>query len=319
MTASIAPLNPAAGTSSIATGIGFAGLAFAMFTGMDTMIKWLSGGYPLVQIMFFNSVFALAAVTAFTLWQGGMWQVRTRRVGLHVARGIISTAGAFGGFFAFSRMPLADVYAIVFAAPLFITALSVPILKESVGWRRWLAVSVGFVGVLIMLRPGLGMISLGTLGGLAAALSYAISVLLIRRMGSTEHGASFGFWGSLTTVVITAALLPFGFIVPSLADLALFAACGATGGIAFRLVSEAYRRAPAAVIAPFQYSQMLWGVLLGFVIWSDVPPVRVAVGCAVVIASGLYILHRETVRSADRQSAAPATEAAAAPVNVTAT
>src|SRR3546814_734003 len=146
-----------------ALGIGAAALAFALYTTMDTTIKWMSAGYPLHQIVLANSLFALVPVLV-AVGRSGRWSaLRTRRLGLHLLRGAISIFGAYGAFFAYSRMPLADAYAILFASPLFITAFSALILKEDVGWRRWTAVAVGFVGVLVMLRPGAGVVGLGAL------------------------------------------------------------------------------------------------------------------------------------------------------------
>lgn len=282
---------------SIGVGIATAAIAFALFTTMDTVVKWLSAGYPLHQIILFNSSFALLPVLLVAHHQGGLATLGTKRPLLHLARGLISIAGAFGAFYAYSRMPLADAYAILFASPLFITALSVPFLKEQVGWRRWLAVLVGFAGILIMLRPGSGVLSLGALGAIVGSMSYSCGVLLVRWAGRTESAVSFAFHTHGTIMLAGLALTPLGFVMPTAGDLTLFALAGLINGFATVMVTSAFRLAPAAVIAPFQYSQMLWGVLFGYVIWRDVPDVTILIGGAVVIASGLYILHRETVRS----------------------
>jgi drug/metabolite transporter (DMT)-like permease len=306
MTIATVPLGVPARSAELAGGIGIACLGFALFTAMDTMVKWLSGTYPLHQLIFFNSAFALVPVVAVALGRGGLRELSTRRLPMHLLRALIGLGAGGGAFFAYSRMPLADAYAVLFSAPLFVTALSVPILKEPVGPRRWAAVGVGFIGILIMLRPGSGIVSAGLIGALCAAICGAVSTLLVRRLAATETSASIAFYSNLTVVVGAGALLPFDFVPPAPADLAIAAAAGLTGGTALILIVSAYRRAPAAVIAPFQYSQMIWGVAAGFIIWHDVPDAAIAVGCAIVIASGLYILHRETVRRRPLAAVAPA-------------
>ncbi|MGH6942916.1 MAG: DMT family transporter, partial [Geminicoccaceae bacterium] len=142
-------------TGLVGAGLGLGALAFALFTCMDTMIKWLSAGYPVHELVFTNALFALLPIAVLTLRPGGLARLRTRRLALHVLRGVCGMGGAFLAFYAYSQVPLAEAYAIIFATPLLITALSVPVLGERVGWRRWSAVGVGFVGVLIMLRPGM--------------------------------------------------------------------------------------------------------------------------------------------------------------------
>jgi drug/metabolite transporter (DMT)-like permease len=139
-----------------ASGIGLGALAFGLFSIMDALIKWLSATYPVPQLVVFNALFALIPIAVLIVRRGGLLQLRTRRLGLHLLRGALGMLGSFLAFFAYSRLPLADAYAIIFATPLLITALSVPILGEAVGWRRWSAVVVGFVGVLINAAAGRG-------------------------------------------------------------------------------------------------------------------------------------------------------------------
>ena len=283
-----------AAPSAISVGIGLGALAFALFTVMDTMIKWLSAGYPVHQLLFSNALFALVPVMAVSARRGGLARLRTRRLGMHLLRGLTGMASGFLAFYAFSRLPLADAYSIIFATPLLITALSVPILGEQVGWRRWSAVGVGFVGVLIMLQPGVAPIGVGSLAALGAAGASALSILLVRKLSATESTASIALYSNLTVVVGMGALLAFDTVVPNLVDLALMAATGLIGGTALLVLIGAYRRAPAALVAPFQYSQMLWAIVLGFAIFGDLPEQAKLLGAAVVAASGLFILYRET-------------------------
>ena len=218
--------------------------------------------------------------------------------------------GGFCAFTAYSLMPLADAYAFIFATPLLITVLSVPLLGETVRWRRWSAVLVGFAGVLIMLQPGNGSFDLAAGAALAAATASALSIILVRKLSATETTASIAFYTNAAVAVVMACLLPIGFVPPSLADLALMALAGLTGGAALMLLIAGYRRAQAAVVAPFQYSQMLWGVLLGWLLWDDLPSTAIALGATIVVASGLYILYREVVRAEGRLEPVTASPAA---------
>jgi drug/metabolite transporter (DMT)-like permease len=211
-------------------------------------------------------------------------------------------------------MPLADAYAFIFATPLLITVLSVPMLGETVRWRRWSAVLVGFAGVLIMLQPGGGSFDIAAGAALAAASASALSIILVRKLSTTETTASIAFYTNAAALVVMAFLLPIGFVPPTLADLALMALAGLAGGTALMFLIAGYRRAQAAVVAPFQYSQMLWGVLLGWLLWGDLPSTAVAIGATVVVASGLYILYREVVRAEGRVEPVPVTASPAAPV-----
>jgi drug/metabolite transporter (DMT)-like permease len=233
-------------------------------------------------------------VVLVSLRRGGLSRLRTQRLRLHVLRGLLGVGGGLLAFYAYSQLPLADAYAIIFTTPLMITALSLPLLGEPVGWRRWSAVAVGFAGVLIMLRPGVAPIGVGALAALGGACLSALSILMVRRLGTTESTASIALYSNLTVVLIAGALQPFGGIVPVALDLCLMAAAGLIGGTALLVLIEAYRRAPAALVAPFQYSQMIWAILLGFLVWGDTPEAAKLFGAAVVAASGLFILYRET-------------------------
>src|SRR5918996_153729 len=293
--------RPRLADSSVALGIGLALLAFALFSSMDAMIKWLSADYPVHQMLFFNAAFGLLPVALMTRRAGGLRELRTRRIGLHLLRAGCGMIGGFCAFTAYSLMPLADAYAFIFTTPLLITVLSIPLLGETVRWRRWSAILVGFVGVLIMLQPGSGSFDLAAGAALLAAFASALSIVLVRKLSATETTASIAFYANVTVVLVMGASLPFDFVWPSLGDLALMGAAGLAGGTALMPLIAGYRRAQAAVVAPFQYSQMLWGVLLGWLLWDDLPSTAVAGGATIVVASGLYILYREGVRAEGRE------------------
>ena len=283
-----------AATPVAASGLGLGALAFGLFSIMDALVKWLSAAYPVPQLLVCNALFALVPVGVMVVRRGGLPQLRTRRLGLHLLRGLLGTTGGFLAFYAFSRLPLADAYAIIFATPLLITALSVPILGETVGWRRWSAVLVGFVGVLIMLRPGVAPIGAGSLAALGAAFASACAILLVRKLSVTETTTSIAFYSNVVAVLLMAVLFSPTFIVPSLPDLALMAASGLFGGSALLILIAAYRRTPAALVAPFQYTQMIWAIVLGLLFWGDRPATAMLLGASIVAASGLFILYRET-------------------------
>jgi drug/metabolite transporter (DMT)-like permease len=277
------------------SGLGLGALAFGLFSIMDALVKWLSATYPVPQILVANALFALVPVGIMAARRGGLPQLRTRRLGLHLLRGLLGTTAGFLGFFAFSRLPLADAYAIIFATPLLITALSVPILRESVGWRRWSAVLVGFLGVLVMLRPGVTPIGAGSLAALGAACASACAILLVRKLSATETTASIAFYSNLVAVLLMALLFSPTFVVPALFDLALMAASGLVGGSALLVLIAAYRRTPAALVAPFQYTQMIWAIVLGALFFDDLPELAMLLGASIVAASGLFVLYRETM------------------------
>ncbi|MFM2043429.1 MAG: hypothetical protein RLY86_2005 [Pseudomonadota bacterium] len=280
----------------MAPGILLAVASFGFFSGMDVLVKLLSARYAVPQIIFFNCIFSLMPILVYAAATGGIIDnVRTRRFGMHLLRSCIGVVGGISAFYAYSRMPLADAYALAFAAPLFITALSVPILKEQVGWRRWSAVGVGFIGVLVMLRPGAGVIDIGAFAALGGALCYSINMLIARGMRGTEKPVSFAFYSTIISLGANGVLTAFVWVPPTLPDIGMHAAAGLISGCSVIALLTAFRLAPAAVVAPFQYTQMLWGVLAGYLIWGVVPDVWLGVGAAIVIASGLYILYRETV------------------------
>ncbi len=262
---------------------------------MDVCAKLLGTGYAISQIILARNGFGLLTILAFVLTAGGgLASLRPRRPGLLLARTAANLTAAFLFFTGLRSLPLADAFAIAFAAPLFITALSVPVLGEHVGIRRWAAVVAGFLGVLIVVQPGSSAFRLEALLPLGAALSYAIAMLIGRKQTGFMSNSAILFWPSLIAVAITLAMMPSQWQTPTLSDLGLFVLMGVIGTSGMMLITQGYRFAPAAVIAPFDYSVLLWGVIFGWVIWRDVPGPNVWLGSAILIASGLYILHRET-------------------------
>ncbi|MCL6607326.1 MAG: DMT family transporter [Geminicoccaceae bacterium] len=281
----------------MSTGILLALGAYGLFTLMDASIKLLGGRYHVVQVVFFNALFGLATVTLIAALRGRLAGVRSPQWRLHLLRWAIGLPGGLAIFWAYPRMPLADVYAILFAAPLFMTALSVPVLAETVGWRRWSAVLVGFLGILVILRPGSGPFGPPALAALFGALVHACNMLLLRRMRGIDPPEAFGIWGNGLSVIATGSVLPWLWRAPTASDLALHGFAGALAGGGFLLLVLAHAKAPVAVLAPFQYSQMLYGIALGALLFGDLPDPATLAGATIVVGSGLYIFHREAVRA----------------------
>ncbi len=277
-----------------AAGIGFALLGYLAASACDSAIKWASGTYPVAEELVLTALFSLIPMAVATAIGGGVAALATGKLKLHLLRGSLSLLSSLAGYYALGHMKLADFYAVVFTAPLFITAFSAPLTGERVDLPRWLAVLTGFAGVVVMVRPGSGLAGVGTLGALGASLFYALAVLLVRRMGESERAVTFGVYGSLVMIAGSGglALAQPGLTLPALADLTAFAFAGLAMGCAMLGLFSAFRRTPAAVLAPFQYSQMIWGTLIGFTVFGEQPDAAVIAGGALVVGSGLYILRR---------------------------
>jgi drug/metabolite transporter (DMT)-like permease len=271
-------------------------LAFALYSTMDALAKLLSQRYPLPMIVGGMALFAMLPIAAATLYTGGPRVLKTRRPAMHAIRTVLVCSNVTCSFFAYRYLPLSDAYAVAFSAPLFLTLAGALFLGETVGWRRWSAVAVGFAGVLIALRPGPGMFSAGALAMLGAAVGYSISTVMTRHLRRTETREATMFYGMSGPIVMGAIWSAFVWVPLQLADLPLLAACGLLNGLGQLCFITALRNAPAGLLAPFQYTQMLWGVLFGFALFGNLPDAPVLLGGAIVICSGLYILHRETVR-----------------------
>lgn len=301
------------------TGIFFIVLGMAFISVNDALIKFLSDAYPLHQIVFVRSLVGITVSLMIVRFEGGLGILRTTRPGLHLLRGLLLVIANLTFFLALAAMPIAEATAIFFVAPLFITLLSIPILKDKVGLRRIAAVIVGFGGVLVMLRPGGDEGAPGLLISLlpvVAALTYALFQLLTRKLGGISKASAMavyiqglfiivglGFFavagdGRFTDDVSGASLtfLLRAWSWPAGRDMVLLLALGVlSAGIAYAL-SQAYRSASAATVAPFEYIAMPLAALWGFLIWNEVPDLRAAAGMALILGSGLYVLAREQRR-----------------------
>jgi drug/metabolite transporter (DMT)-like permease len=279
-----------------ARGILFMLLCVLLFSCMDALVKLAAARHPTGQIIFFRNLFAFIPLAFFIRRAGGLAALRSGRKLPHFIRSIFGVASMGCAFLAFSLMPLADAVALGLSGPIFLTALSVPLLAEKVGWRRWSAVVVGFLGILVMTRPGSGVFGLGALAALASAALYALAMIQIRKMASTEAPATIVFYFTLCAVLIGAVSLPWQWVTPTPLTLVCLVAIGLIGGMAQMALTKAYLLAPVSIAAPFEYTSLVFATGFGYAIWGDVPDRFVLTGAAIVIASGLYILHRETWR-----------------------
>ncbi len=272
-----------------------------LFAFMDTMVKLAAERHPIGQIVFFRNFFAFLPLYFFIRRAGGFRVLRTRYVRQHIIRSITGVTSMAMTFLAFALMPLADVVAIGLSAPIFLTALSVPMLGEQVGWRRWSAVGAGFVGILIITRPGSGVFGELALIPLGSAALYAVAMIQIRKVATREPAATMVFYFTVFAALLGAASLPWQWVTPTPLTLAYLIGIGLVGGMAQMALTQAYRLAPVSLVAPFEYSALLAAALLGFAVWGQIPDRFVWLGAGIVIASGLYILHRETVRRRQAQ------------------
>jgi drug/metabolite transporter (DMT)-like permease len=268
--------------------------AMAVLSTMDTLIKWLAAHFPVMQIYLFRALFALVPILAWVARSGSFRGLRTDRFLAHVWRSIFAIAALVLFIYALRSMPLTDAVAIGFSAPLMITALSSPLLGERVGGRRWAAVACGFVGVLVMIRPGTSLFDPVALIALVSAFSYALGIIAIRRLIRTESTPAMVFYLSINGAAVGFAAIPFGWVWPSWPQFLALLSVGLLGGIGQLLLTAAYRLAPVAVIAPFDYSAMLYVTILGYLVFGELPDATLLVGAAIVVVSGLVLVRGES-------------------------
>lgn len=271
-------------------------LVFAM---MQALVRWVSDRVPVGEVVFFRSLFAIPPLVLIYAYRHQLTTAfRTSRPGGHVMRGLIGVAGMFFNFAALARLPLAESTAIGFAAPLMTVALAALLLGERVRIYRWSAVGVGFLGVLVMLSPHLNVAhgpqaALGVVFAVMAAVTSAGSVIQTRRLMDTETNAAIVLYFSIISVIGGLATLPWGWVMPGGWQLAALIGIGVLGGLGHLLMTESFRWAPASVIAPFDYTMLLWAFLLGYLMFGEVPMGAVFAGAAIVVAAGLFVIWRE--------------------------
>jgi drug/metabolite transporter (DMT)-like permease len=294
---SSAVTSPVVRVERAALGIALRVAAMACFASLSAIVKWSGGrGIPTFEIIFFRNAFAFIPL-AFYIWRTtGPSVLKTDRPLGHAVRSGVGLIAMICGFSAVQRLALTDATAFQFAAPLFMTAFSALILHERVGWHRWGAVLVGFAGVLIMTRPSGHMNLVGVSLALAGAVGAALANVAIRQMADTERGATIVFYFTLGGTLLGLAGSAFHWVTPDAQTLGLLILGGLIGGVGQLLLTQAVSIAPVGVVAPFDYTQLVWATGFGLVIWGELPRSTTVAGALVVAASGVYILHREIRR-----------------------
>lgn len=275
--------------------------AVACFALMDAAMKLLSAHYPALQVATLRGGASLPFVLLWVLATAGPRSILPVRWGLHLLRGVLGIAmiGCFA--WALRSLPLSTAYTIYFVAPLLVTALSVPLLGERVGPRRWTAIGIGLVGVLVVLRPGVGgFVSLPGLMVLLAATAYALAAVLVSLLARTETPQSLVVWFLLIMALGAGALAWPAWVPLRLADAGWIATLGLAGALGQVALTQAFRRGDASLIAPLEYSGLIWVIPWDWLLWRKLPDAWTWLGAAIIVASGLYLLHRERVRATVR-------------------
>ncbi|MCP4329807.1 MAG: DMT family transporter [Alphaproteobacteria bacterium] len=290
----------------------------------DSIIKFLSPSFPLHEIVLWRATIAIGLTVVFAYFEGGIHVLKTRRLGLHLLRGFLLVIANLTFFLGLAAIPLAEAVAIFFVAPLFITALSVPILGEHVGIKRWLAVVTGLVGVIIIVRPADDVFEFATLLPVAAALAYAAMQMTTRRLGVTDRASTLSFY---IQICFFTASIAIGLVVgdgryasgghasvefllrawswPDTGHFLLLSLNGLLIAIGAYMLSQAYRIAEANVIAPFEYVALPMAIFWGFMIWGDLPDGWAFVGISLIIGSGLFVFYREARKGRTIAAARP--------------
>lgn len=268
-------------------------LSMGIYSTHDVIIKLLGETYPALQILFFSALLSFPPLAVLLLRDPTHGTLRPRNpfwVGL---RSACIVGSGVGGFYAFSSLPMAQVYSILFAAPLLVTVLSVPLLGERVGPHRWAAVVAGLCGVLVVLRPGVTPLGLGHLAALMGAAATALSAIAVRKLGRSERTVILLLWPMIGNFLLTGASLGVAYRPMLAGDLALTGVIAVLGLAAGFLLILAYQAGEAANVAPMQYSQMLWAIGFGWLLFDERPDAMTLLGAGLIIGSGLYILMRE--------------------------
>ena len=281
-----------------ARAIGMMLAAVALFALMDSLLKMLSAHYPSMQVAALRGASSLPIVLAWAVATVGVRPLFRVRWSLHLLRGALGVMMMVSFVYALRSLPLSTTYSIFFVAPLMITALSVPFLGERVGPRRWIAIAIGLVGVLVVLRPtGAGVMSLAGLAVLLSALGYAVSAITVRILAKTDSVQSMMVW-LLALMALGAGVMAAPEWVPvQRGDWWLIAALGVAGALGQYAITLAFKWGEASLIAPLEYTALVWGVCLDLAIWGVLPDNITWIGAAIIVASGLYLLRRERVHA----------------------
>jgi drug/metabolite transporter (DMT)-like permease len=268
--------------------------AVACFALMDTAMKLLAAHYPPMQVTAMRAMSSLPLVCAWVLWRGKLGTLLRVRWPLHLLRAVLGIGMLCTFAYALKRLPLADTYSLFFIAPLLITALSVPLLKEKVDAARWWAIAIGLAGVLVVLRPsGDGLSLLGSFAVLVSAACYAISAITVRLLARTDSSESMVFWLMTMLAVGAGALAAPDWLAIRTSDWPVIAGMAVTGFLGQVAVTEAFKQGEASVVAPFEYTALAWAMGIDWLLWQAIPDRSMLLGAGIIIASGIYLVRRE--------------------------
>lgn len=263
-----------------------------LFTSNDAVGKWLTGSYSVGQIVFIRSLAAVIMLLPF-VWRAGLFSLfRFERSGLFWIRVLLTVADSYSFYYAVSYLPLADVMTYWLAAPIYVAALAPLLLGEKVGWRRWSAIGIGFVGVIIALEPSRNMLSPAAIASLFGSLSFGLVMITARSLRTTS-GLTMIFWQSFGGVIAGLMTLPFAWTTPPAMHWPALLLLGLLAMVAHVFVNWAFKLADAATVAPLQYTQLLWAILYGWLVFGDFPSLAKFTGAGLIVASGLFIFFRE--------------------------
>ena len=293
-----APLLPPsrAPQQSTLRGIAYLMGTIFMFGLLEATAKHLSAFYPVPQIVWARLFFHVLLFLPFVAVMGASAVLRTKRPVLQLVRSGLMACATITMFTALAFIPLADANAIVYLSPVMVTALSVPLLGERVGIYRWSAVFVAFLGVVVIMRPGLGIVHWGASLALITALAYAFFQIVTRTLHTTDSPLTTMFYTPLVGFVVMSAVVPFYWVTPTLEGWVLMALTGIFGGLGHFLLIKALDFVEASTLQPYQYLHILWAAVLGYVVFGDFPDLWTCIGAVLVLGSGLFIFHREAVR-----------------------
>jgi len=276
-------------------GIALTAGACAVFAVADTTSKFLAASLPVIEIQWIRYVVFFGMAAALAARAPG--PLRPRNPAAQLVRGLCVTGSSVLFVYGIRRMTMAQATTISFLSPLLITVLSIPLLGEIVGVRRWAAVLAGMVGMLIVVRPGTTGFEPAAVFGVASSCCWALALIITRKIAATDPPRTTIFWSSLIGAAVLTVLLPFDFLSPTWPQFALCLLLGVLSSVGQWLIVLAYRLAPASLLAPFSYTQLPWVTIGGYLVFANLPDQWTLVGASIIIASGLYTAHRERIRA----------------------
>lgn len=265
-----------------------------LLTSHDAIAKWMTASLSVGEVMLYRSVVPTLVLLAVLWHSGGAAALRPRAPRANLLRAVLAAATSYLVVAAYAAIPLADALAIVFASPIFVTALSVPLLGERVGWRRWSAVLVGFAGVVLMVEPGSDLVRVGALIAVGAAMASALRDVVTRRLGSVDTPTNIMFYTTVLTGLVGAATLPFnGARWPTAAEFVVMSGAGLLATSAQWLIVKALQLAEASLVVPLRYLAIVYAAMYGFMVFGEIPGVHQIVGAVIVVGSGIIIARRQ--------------------------